>query len=118
MTEMIKKLAERYQAALHAVQSGVAIVIGLDNKDTGLNWDSPGQLQGSAGAKHLRTGLNAAMCDHGALVDLLIKKGLITDEEYVRAITIKLEEEVHIHEAEIEERLKGPDGKGPKITLK
>ena len=59
---------QRYLAACHAIQSGVAFE------------HSQGSTDGTP--KHLRTGINIAMCDHAALVKLLVAKGLFTDEEY------------------------------------
>lgn len=75
---------QRYLAACHAIQTGVAFE------------HSRGSEDGTP--KHLRTGVNIAMCDHAALVKLLIAKGLFTDEA---------EEEVKRYE----ERL------GGKVTL-
>jgi hypothetical protein len=49
--------------------------------------------------KHLRTGLNVAMCDHAAVVRLLINKGIITEAEYREAITEEANREVERYEA-------------------
>ena len=73
-----------YTQALHAMQTGVA----LDQER--------GSVDGSP--KHLRVGVNAAMCDHTALVKLLIAKGVITDEEYRGAITDEMNAEVERYE--------------------
>ena len=91
---------ERYQAAAHAMQSGVAWEMGRDGPDTGPT--SP---------KHLRVGVNAAMCDQAALVKLLIAKGIITHEEYLEAIAAEMEAEVGRYEARISRAT------GAKITL-
>ena len=61
--------------------------------------------------KHLRVGVNMAMCDHAGLVDLLIKKGLITDEEYAEAIADEAEAEKARYEQELSQAL------GTQITL-
>lgn len=61
--------------------------------------------------KHLRTGINAAMVDHGGLVKLLVDKGIITNEEYVKAIADMMEQE----KTNYEERLSRLLGK--KVTL-
>lgn len=90
-----------YKALLHAMQTGVAYVMERDGGDT-----TP---------KHLRVGVNAAMVEHTALANLLIKKGIITEEEYVDQIIIELEREVERYEQRVSE-LYG--AAGTKITLR
>jgi hypothetical protein len=51
--------------------------------------------------KHLRVGINVAMVDHGALVDLLIKKGLFTEEEYAEVLVESMRKEVNKYREEI-----------------
>ena len=68
---MSEKLS--YAQALHGIQSGIALEI-----EKGSDCASP---------KHLRVGVNSAMCEHAALVRLLIEKEIITEEEYRDAIT-------------------------------
>lgn len=91
---------ERYAAAGHAVQSGVATEIG-----------QKGAKGAAADPKHLRTGINMAMCDHTALIRLLIDKRIITDAEYHEALADEAERE----KARCEERLTGE--LGTKVTL-
>lgn len=79
----------RYYRALHAMQSGVATEMGYDSLST-----QP---------KHLRVGVNAAMCDHAALVKLLVDKGFISEEEYVTAIADAMEAEAARYEERIRE---------------
>lgn len=86
-----------YFKAAHAMQSGVAMKMNYDDLDT-----TP---------KHLRVGINAAMCDHAGLVELLIAKGLLTREEYVAAITKTMNDEVTRYEKELKEHF------GSDITL-
>lgn len=69
-----------YEQACHGIQTGVALELERDPKST-----EP---------KHLRTGINIAMCDHAGLARLLIEKGIITDEEYIAAITVEANREV------------------------
>jgi hypothetical protein len=57
----------RYAAAMHAMQTGVALKMNYDQKET-----SP---------KSLRVGVNSALVSNGALAKLLIDKGLITLDE-------------------------------------
>lgn len=58
-------------AAEHSMQSAVAIYL-ADGDD-------------SATPKHLRVGLNNSMSNQGALVELLVEKGLFTATEYAKS---------------------------------
>jgi hypothetical protein len=71
--------SKRYLTAMHAMQTGVSYTI--EKK--------PQQVE----PKHLRVGVNAAMVDHSGLVKLLLDKGIITEEEYLKAIADAMEEE-------------------------
>jgi hypothetical protein len=73
-----------YCALCHAMQTGVMAEQSLGSQD-----GTP---------KHLRTGINVALCDHGALIKLLVDKGLITDEEYAVAIRDMMKCEVERYE--------------------
>jgi hypothetical protein len=81
------------------MQSGVAMKMNYDGSET-----SP---------KHLRVGVNSAMCDSSALARLLIEKGIITHDEYEAAITAEMGREVARYEAWLTEHLGGQT----KITL-
>src|SRR3972149_2312790 len=74
-----RELAERYEKAMHSMQAGVALLMGYDPSETN--------------PKHLRVGINSAMLESNAIGELLIKKGLITEEEYMIAITEAAEKE-------------------------
>ena len=87
MSESIEDAKARYVRAVHAMQSGVAMMMSLDPKAT-----QP---------KHLRVGVNSSMVDHAGLVALLIEKGVITDEEYISKIADAMEREVALYEAEL-----------------
>lgn len=82
----------------HAIQSGV-----LGDMETG----------GDAGAnaKHLRTGVNIALCQIGGLAQLLIDKGIIGRDEYASAMINALEREVARYEELLTRRI------GKKVTL-
>jgi hypothetical protein len=69
----------RYEAAAHGMQSGVALKMHFAPSET-----TP---------KQLRVGVNSAMVEHAALVQLLIAKGVITMPEYVRAMADAMEAE-------------------------
>lgn len=74
----LDELRQRYYALAHAMQTGVAYRADKRDQDP----------------KHLRVGINSAMVDHGALVGLLLKKGIITDEEYYEALCEAMKREV------------------------
>lgn len=81
----------RYIAAAHAMQSGVM-------QDHALGGDD-------GSPKHLRVGINTALADQGALVRLLVAKGLITEEEYLAAIADAMEDEQKRYEEALTERM-------------
>lgn len=83
----LEQLAERYRAAVHGMQSGVAA----------LNSDE-------CSPKHLRVGVNAAMVEHGALVELLIQKGLITRLEFMRSLVKFMEAEKADYEKKLSQK--------------
>lgn len=78
---------QRYMAAMHAIQSGVAWKMQYDDGDT-----TP---------KHLRVGVNSAMLQYSALVKLLMDKGVITEEEHWTAMADAAEEECKMYEREL-----------------
>ena len=88
---------ERYEAAAHAMQSGVAMEMNHRSAPT-----EP---------KHLRVGINAAMADQAGLVMLLISKGIITEAEYIEAVAESMERERKRYEERLTELL------GAKVTL-
>lgn len=78
---------ERYKAAAHAMQTGVAYTMEFAPAAT-----TP---------KHLRVGVNSAMVDSSALAQLLIQKGVITEEEYYSALADAMEREKALYEREL-----------------
>lgn len=74
-----KQLMERYRAASHAMQSGVAVLIEQGSRET-----EP---------KDLRVGVNSAMVDSAALAKLLLAKGVFTEREYLTALAEMMEAE-------------------------
>jgi hypothetical protein len=85
---------QRYLNAAHAMQSGVAL--DLNANDDSLN------------PKHLRVGVNSAMSDHGALVKLLIDKGIFSEQEYMKVIADFMEREKESYERKHSQRLGRP----------
>lgn len=106
---------QEYARALHAIQTGVLYEMQFDFEEgRGISPDTPtGRL-----IKHLRTGLNGALADHGSLARLLITKGIITDEEYKEAMLAGVRAEKENYEATLSARLERKSGRqGAKITL-
>lgn len=83
------KAQERYLNASHAIQAAVGAEMTFNPNPT-----EP---------KHLRTGLNVMMVDHGAVVELLIQKGLFTYLEVMEAIADEMEEEKRSYERRLSE---------------
>lgn len=94
----VNALWQRYMDLAHSVQSAVGWLLERDAK--------------SGTPKHLRTGLDVTKCEQAALVNLLVDRGIITEEEYVRGINEMLEKEVQRHEAEAERHF------GLKVTFR
>lgn len=90
---------ERYEAAIHAMQTGVEMKMNYESRET-----TP---------KHLRVGVNAAMSDQAGLAELLIAKGVFTEDEYTKAMADAAEREAALYEREINEHFGG----GTRITL-
>jgi hypothetical protein len=82
---------ERYHAACHAMQSGVAMEMNY--------------LPEPTQPKHLRVGVNSALCDNSALALLLVAKGVITLDEYHKALADQMEAEVYSYENRLAERI-------------
>lgn len=88
---------ERYLVAAHAMQSGVAMEMNHRSQPT-----EP---------KHLRVGINSALSDMAGLVQLLIKKGIITEAEYLESVAASMEQEKARYESHLSKLLNS------KITL-
>jgi hypothetical protein len=82
---------ERYERAIHAMQSGVTFEMARDR--------GPGP--GDTAEKHLRVGVNSALCDSAALARLLVEKGAITRDELEKAVADEMEREVERYRARI-----------------
>jgi purine-nucleoside phosphorylase len=90
---------ERYVAAMHAMQSGVAADMETDPNE---------RSQGATTPKHLRVGVNGALADQAALAKLLIAKGIITEAEYLEAVADAAEAEKARYEQLLSERFGKP----------
>lgn len=94
---------ELYLALSHSMQSGVATTLALDLKD--------GYDDHHCNPKHLRTGVNSSMVNNAAMVDLLIQKGIFTQEEFTDCLNKWMKREVEMYEKSLSERMKA------KVTL-
>lgn len=74
----LTKLISRYEELCHAMQSGVAYNPNSNEQDP----------------KHLRVGVNSAMVEHSALVQLLLKTKIIDELAYWDALVTAMEAEV------------------------
>jgi hypothetical protein len=81
----------RYEAAAHAMQSGVAA--------------DQGSADHSDNSKHLRVGINSALVETSALGNLLMAKGIVAAEEYAEAIIAGMEAEVLRYQELLSKRL-------------
>lgn len=97
VTETVEEAKQRYLTAMHAMQTGVATKMALDPSET-----EP---------KNLRVGVNSAMMQQGALVKLLINKGLITEAEWFSIMADGAEHEAKLYERDLSQIT------GTKITL-
>lgn len=87
----------RYQAACHAMQTGVMYLMQKKVREV-----EP---------KHLRVGVNSAMVESSALAGLLIKHGIINEAEWYDALATSMEKEAADYQKEVEKVL------GVKVTL-
>jgi hypothetical protein len=97
----MRDLGLGYEAAMHGVQSAVRYEMtqrGLP--DSGAFVDM---------LKHLRAGVDARASDALGLAELLIKKGLITGEEYIEHLRLAANEELARYEAYIKTTYGLPD---------
>lgn len=102
--ERLKQFSRDYQALGHAIQTGVMYELELEQ---------PGFAETPVGrlVKHLRTGNTLRARDHSALVHLLVRKGVITEEEYEQELLKELREEKEVFEQRLSAAM------GAKITL-
>jgi hypothetical protein len=108
---------QRYLAACHGMQTGVK----WEMERALLQGKEPDSV--STSPKHLRVGVNSAMVSHAALVKLLIEKGILTEEEYVKSQADAMEAEVALYEGRANRILRqasmlGDNGPGPEIHFR
>lgn len=79
-----------YEEAGHGVQTAIAFKMGQGEKAT-----EP---------KHMRTGIDMSKADMLGLVELLIDKNIITSAEYLEAIRLSANQELALHEEEVQQK--------------
>lgn len=93
----VEVLKEEYIRLMHAMQTGVEYLRQYDDSQTD--------------PKHLKVGVNSTLVSSGALVKLLMDKGIITEQEYWDTLVRATREEVHEYEAQLKEHI------GSAVTL-
>ncbi len=86
--EQFEAYRSEYLDLCHAMQSGVHSEI----------LEDPSGKLAAVRPKNLRVGVNSAMADHASLVRLLVRKGIISNIEYVKALRDGMAEEVKRYE--------------------
>lgn len=94
----IDELRNRYDIAIRKMQTGVA----MEMERIGSKETDP---------KHLRVGINSTMVDTSAIARALIKKGVLTEQEYFESLVELMEKEAADYEARVQSRL------GPHVKL-
>lgn len=88
----------KLKALAHKIQTAVRFIMDL-NEEAALPED-----RWETSPKHLRVGVNNAMLEHGALVALLIEKGVIKYKDYLEAQVEFTEREIEMYKKTIKER--------------
>jgi len=91
--DQLAQLKEEYAQCLHAIQTGVAYTMEFD----------PAECE----PKHIRVGINSALCSIGALTTLLVEKGIVTEEEYLTKIIQILKEDVERYQRQLSKHYGG-----------
>lgn len=96
----MRDLGLTYEQALHGIQSAIRFRMSQEG--------FPESLVASM-LKHLRVGVDARASDALGLVELLIKKGVFTGEEYIEHARLALNEELILHEEKVRYEYSLPD---------
>lgn len=99
MSDGLDHVTARYYAALHAMQTGVKMLREVDPGDGDTGECSP---------KHLRVGVNSSLQSVGALVELLIEKGVLTELEYFTKLANSAEADVRSYEQRLSQYFEHP----------
>lgn len=99
MSENQQEAIARYEAACHAVRTGIMLLMG-----------SPKYK--AAEPKDLRLGIDSAQVSQAAIVELLVRKGIITYDEWYSTLADAMEKEKAEYTQEVGKKV------GPGIVLK
>lgn len=83
-------MISRYIAAGHRIQTAIAILMERDPSYRATE------------VKHIRTGIDMSKSDAAGLANLLIAKGVFTEEEYIEAIAKAAEDEADSYEKQVQ----------------
>jgi hypothetical protein len=98
LSEQAKRDVDRYTAAMHGVQSAIALEI-----------ETVGAASAGANAKHLRVGINSCLVDSSAVAQLLMREGVFTEDEYFAALAAAAERELAEMTTRVRERTGMPN---------
>lgn len=99
--ELSIELIEQLNKATGQMQSGVAFVDQPAWEQAGIHPLIATEL------KHLLVGVNAARTETAALADLLIKAGICTGDDYIRACIRSMDQEILRYQNILNERFPG-----------
>lgn len=88
---------QRIRRFQHAVQTGIALEMKLEPDGA------------ATSPKHMRVGVDSSLVFGSALAGLLIKKGLITEDEYAEACANAMEREALQAEIRLRQRFNNPN---------
>jgi hypothetical protein len=112
----LEEYQQRYQAAMHAVQTGISYRMEYDPKFVEQKHQLVGVVSNEVtdraqNALLMRRGITERQLEQAALARLLIEKGVFTEEEYSHALARFAEQEQAAYEHELSRHY------GTKITL-
>jgi len=93
MSQTLEELRAKLIRLGHAMQSGVAFTMPIDPKATSV--------------KHLRVGVNNALINNAAIASLLMQKGIITEEEYLRELITWTEQDIERYREQLQAHYPG-----------
>jgi hypothetical protein len=89
--DRVDQAKRRITSACHAMQTGVAVAMTRPStQPSGSKETDP---------KHLRVGVNMALCNVAGVAAILMSKGIITEAEYYEALAVEIEKEQASYEA-------------------
>ena len=91
MTTKTQEYFDEYKRHMGRVQSGILAKM--------MRWPSFNDM--CCNPKHIRVGIDSAMVSDRAMFDLLVAKGVFTEEEYAKALRDSAKREADTHEKEL-----------------